>query len=83
MSGSGTQKNVCCGRGLVACCAFEAEVVVFGACGAVLVLLSVLYMTASVFCLIAAWFGYCLAFSRASFILGVLRVLVWGFPVCQ
>jgi hypothetical protein len=30
--------------------ALEAEAVVFGACGTVLVLLSVLYMTVSVFC---------------------------------
>ncbi|AES72688.2 transmembrane protein, putative [Medicago truncatula] len=37
-------------RALVVCCAFEAEAVVFGACETVLVLLLLLYMTASVFC---------------------------------
>lgn len=31
------------------CCAFEAEVVVFGACGTVLALMLLLYMKASVF----------------------------------
>jgi len=48
MSGSGTLKYVCCGRALVVCCVFEAEAVVCDACGAVQVLMSVLYTTTSV-----------------------------------
>jgi len=39
-----------CGGGggaVVVCCAFEAEAVVFGACGTVLALMLLLYMTTS------------------------------------
>jgi len=54
--------------------------VVFGACGTILVLLSVLYMTASVFLvLVATCFGCCHVVSRADFFGAVFYGVGLGF----